>query len=71
MKEAQKICREVWEALNLVPQTGWQRVGAHDQCRNLLLDTPNGTAIATVWPSGFFAIYRGGVLLAEGKAATQ
>ena len=67
MKEAQKICREVWEALNLVPQTGWQRVGAHDQCRSIQLQGNHGICIGTVYPSGIWTIYRSGNLLAEGE----
>ena len=65
MKEAQRICREVWEALNMTPTTGWQRQGAHDQCRNILFADGG---IATAFPSGYFAIYRAGALLAEGRA---
>jgi hypothetical protein len=68
MKSAQIACRAAWVALGLKPVSGWQRQGAHDQCRSLALQTENGTAIATVYPSGLWAIYEAGNILAEGMA---
>jgi len=66
MKEAQRICREVWEALNMTPvHGGWRQMGERDTCRNILFADGG---IATAFPSGYFAIYRNGTMLAEGKA---